>query len=115
MAPLEEELIDTLIITIIIEGAVVIGYSLWKKKPVRPILFTSVCGNLVTQSLLWIGLNLFFWNYLVSLLIAEILICALEGLMLYSIRPNHLNPKEAMVLSLGMNTASFMLGWFLPV
>jgi hypothetical protein len=108
-------LIGTLLITIILEGAVVIGYSRWKKKPVRPIFFTSVCGNLVTQSLLWIGLNLFVRNYLVTLLIAEILICAIEGLMLYSIRSNHLNPKEAVFLSLGMNVASFMLGWFLPV
>ena len=108
-------MIGTLFITIIIEGGVVVGYSRWKKKPVRPILFTSICGNLVTQSLLWIGLNLFFRNYLAILLIAEILICAIEGLMLYSIRPNRLNPKEAVFLSLGMNAASFMLGWFLPV
>ena len=108
-------MIGTLLITIIIEGVVVIGFSRWKKKPVRPILFTSICGNLVTQSLLWIGLNLFFRNYLVTLLIAEILISAMEGLMLYSIRPNRLNPKEAIFLSLGMNATSFMLGWFLPV
>jgi hypothetical protein len=108
-------LIGTLLITIMLEGAVVIGYSLWKKKPVRPILFTSFCGNLVTQSLLWIGLNLFFRNYLVTLLIAEILISAMEGLLLYSIRPNQLNPKEVIFLSLWMNATSFMLGWFLPV
>ena len=108
-------MIGTLLITIIIEGVVVVGFSHWKKKPVRPILFTSICGNLVTQSLLWIGLNLFFRNYLVTLLIAEILISAMEGLMLYSIRPNRLNPKEAAFLSLGMNATSFMLGWFLPV
>jgi len=108
-------LIVTLVVTILIEGAVVIGYSLWKKKPARPILFTSICGNLVTQSLLRIGLNLFVRNYLVALLIAEILIAAMEGLMLYSIRHNQLNPKEAIFLSLVMNATSFMLGWFLPV
>ncbi|HET9905727.1 MAG TPA: hypothetical protein VFQ23_03780 [Anaerolineales bacterium] len=108
-------MIGTLLITIIIEGAVVIGYSLWKTKPVRPILFTSICGNLLTQSLLWIGLNLFFRNYLVTLLMAEILIWILESIFLYFIRPNHLKLTEATLLSLVMNGFSFGLGWFLPV
>ena len=107
-------MIVTLLITIIIESAVAIGYSLWEKKPVRPILFTSMCGNLLTQSLLWIGLNLFFQNYLVTLLTAEILIWIIESILLSSIRLNHLNLKEATLLSLGMNALSFGLGWFLP-
>jgi len=98
-----------------IESALVIGYSHWAKKPVKAILFTSICGNLLTQSLLWLGLSLFFWNYLATLLIAEILIWLIESILLYTIRPNHLNLKEATLLSLGMNAASFVLGWFLPV
>ena len=102
-------MIGTFLITIIIEGAVVLGYSLWKKKPVRPILFTSICGNLVTQSLLWIGLNLFFRSYLVALLIAEILIWILESIFLYSSSPqsseahrsHHFKPGDERVEVLG--------------
>jgi hypothetical protein len=108
-------LIVTLFITIIIESLVVIGYSLWRQKPVQPILFTSICGNLITQLLLWIVLNLFLQNYLVVLLIAEILIWIIESVLLYSIPANHLNLKEAALLSLGMNVFSFALGWSLPI
>jgi hypothetical protein len=108
-------LIATLLITIFVEGLVVIGYSLWRKKPIKPVLFTSICGNLITQSFLWIGLNLFFRNYLVTLLGAEILIWVIESGFLYSIPANHLDLKEAILLSLGMNATSFAIGWFLPV
>ena len=108
-------MIVTLLITIIVESVIVIGYSLWAKKPVKTILLTSISGNLVTQFLLWILLNLFFRHYLATLLIAEFLIWIIESLLLYSIRPNHLNLREATLLSLGMNAASFMLGWFLPL
>ncbi len=107
-------MILTLFITIIIESVVVIGYSLWGKKPVKPILFTSICGNLITQSLLWVVLNLFFQNYLLTLLIAEILIWIIESVLLYSIPANQLRFKEAILLSLGMNALSFSIGWFLP-
>lgn len=108
-------MIFPLFITLLTESLVVIGYSHWGKKPVKTILPTSIFGNLVTQSLLWILLNLFFRQYLITLLIAELLIWLLESFLLYSIRPNSLDLKEATLLSLGMNAASFGLGWFLPV
>lgn len=108
-------MIVTLLITIIIESVIVIGYSLWAKKSFKTILLTSISGNLVTQSLLWILLNLFFRHYLTTLLIGEFLIWIIESLLLYSIRSNHLNLREATLLSLAMNAASFGLGWFLPV
>ncbi len=108
-------MIDTLVITLILESAVVIAYALWAKKSIKPILATSICGNLITQSLLWIVLNLFFQNYVVTLFTSEILIWIAESLLLYSIPANHLSFKEAILLSLGMNLTSFTLGWFLPV
>lgn len=108
-------MIVTLFITIIIESTLVVGYALWGKKPVKPILFTSICGNLITQALLWSVLNLFFQNYLLTLLIAEILIWVIETVLLYSIPANQLSFKEAALLSLGMNALSFAVGWFLPV
>jgi hypothetical protein len=83
-------LIPTLLITIIIESAVVVGYSLWRKKPVRPILYTSLCINIITQSLLWIFLNLFFRRYLIALLVGEALIWAIESFLLFIVPANRL-------------------------
>jgi hypothetical protein len=65
--------------------------------------------------MLWIALNLFFQNYLVTLFLSEILIWIAESLLLYSIPANQLSIKEAILLSLEMNLTSFTLGWFLPV
>ena len=108
-------MIQTLAITIFVEGIVCLVYSIWRKKPIRPILFTGICVNLVTQSFLWIVLNLFFRNYLVTLLIAEILIWMIESVLLWYIPANHLRFAEAIFLSLIMNLASFVPGWFLPI
>ena len=108
-------MIIALLITVIIEGIVAVGYALWRRKPALPLLFTSICINLLTQSLLWIGLNLFFRQYLIALAIAEVLIWGLESILLYVVRATELRLQDAVVLSLSMNLASFALGWLLPV
>jgi len=108
-------LIVTLFITVLVEGIIVSGYSIWRRKPLMPILFTSLIANLITQSLLWIGLNLFFQHYLSTLLIAEFLIWMVESVLLYYVPANRLRFTEALFLSLTMNLVSFALGWFLPV
>jgi predicted membrane protein len=105
----------TLLMTVLLEGAVAIIYTVWREKPVRPILLTSVFGNLVTQSMLWIALTLSFRHYLLTLALAEILIWGIESLLLYGVRANDLKPKEAALLSLIMNGISLAVGWFLPV
>ena len=107
-------MIDSLVITIIIESMVVLGYSFWRRKPARSLLVTSVWVNILTQSLLWIGLNLFFRDYRVTLLISEIAIWGIESFLLCIIPANRLDPNEATLLSLGMNASSFTIGWFLP-
>ena len=108
-------MIPTLLITIIVEGTVVLGYSIWRKKPVRPILFTSICANLITQSFLWMVLNLLFRHYLTALVVAEILIWMIESVLLYYFPANQLSFVEAAILGLSMNLASFALGWVLPI
>ena len=108
-------MISTLLWTIVIESIVVIGYSVGQKKPVFPILFTSISVNLVTQSLLWIVLTLFHQYYLVTLLLAEVVIWLVEGIALWYIPANRLGFKDAMFLGLSMNLLSFAMGWFLPV
>jgi hypothetical protein len=91
------------------------GYSLWRKKPAGAILITGVFANLITQSFLWVVLNLFFPHYLITLFLAEILIWMIESLLLYSVPANRLRLADAILLSLSMNLASFALGWFLPM
>jgi len=107
--------IETLSITILVEGVVCLGYSIWRRQPVRYLLITSVFVNLITQTLLWVALSLFYQHYLVVLLVAEIFIWVIESILLYGIRINQLKVREALFLSLCMNLASFGIGWFLPV
>ena len=108
-------MIWSLPVTVIVETAVCLGYSKWRSKPIGPILFTSFFANLVTQSILWIALNIFFQHYLVTLFVAEILIWMIEGVWLHSFRANRLDIREALALSLLMNLSSFGLGWFLRI
>ncbi|MGE5374650.1 MAG: hypothetical protein ACM3XO_06290 [Bacteroidota bacterium] len=108
-------MIYTLAITILVETVVVTGYSTWQNKPLGPLLLTSLVGNLLTQSLLWIALTVFFDSYAVTLLIGEIFVCVIETVLLYVIPANKLRLREAALLSLMMNLASMACGWFLPV
>ena len=108
-------MIVTLLITILVEGIVAIGYSFWRRKSVYPILLTSICGNLITQPLLWLVLKLFFRYYVMTLMVAELFIWSMESILLYSVSANRLRFVNAIFLGLGMNLSSFALGWFLPV
>lgn len=105
----------TLIVTIIIEGLVSLGYAVWQRKPVFSISLTILFGNIITQSLLWIILNIFFNDYLIALFMSEILIWLGEGVFLACVRINQLNFKEALLLSLVVNLCSFGVGMFLPI
>ena len=108
-------MIFTLSISILVEGVVVLGYSLWRRNPFIPVLFTSICGNLITQPFLWIVLTIFFRYYVITLFVAELLIWMIESLLLYAVPANGLRFSEAVRLSLSMNLTSFILGWLLPV
>ena len=105
----------TLTITILVEGVLASLFSLKFAKPIGPILITSLIGNLLTQSLLWLGLWVFYRQYLTALFVAEVLIWLLEGSLFYIVRANQLRLAEALWLSLGLNLSSFALGWWLPV
>jgi hypothetical protein len=107
--------IATLAVTICIESVTVAAYALWRGKPLKHLLFSSFCANLFTQFFLWIVLTLFSPHYLASLVIAEICIWGMEAFILFIYRHNRLKFREALLLSLVMNLASFSIGWFLPV
>lgn len=105
----------TLVFTILIEAILVFIFSRLRSKPLRPLLLTSVFANLITQSILWIGLLLFFRHYWLVLTVMEIFIWLVESLTFYRVRANQLTLKDAMLLSLAINLASFSVGLFLPV
>jgi hypothetical protein len=107
--------IATLLITVLAEGIVAIVYSIRRSKPVGPILLTSVLGNLLTQSLLWMVLTFSFRYYLLTLALVEIAIWGIESFLFHAVPANQLKLKEAALLSLGLNGISLALGWLLPV
>ena len=111
----QEKVIATLALTIIIESVVAAAFAIWRQKPLTKLLFSSICANLFTQSLLWITLVLFPRQYLVTLIIVEVSIWGIEAVFFYLLRFNRLNLKEAFLLSLAMNLCSFGIGWLLPV
>jgi len=108
-------LIYTLLITIILEGSIVLGYCKRSGKPLLPLLVTSVIANILTQSMLWIMLIVFFRYYVAALGIAEVLIWFVESALLAFPVKNQLKWTDALRLSLIMNLVSFGIGWFLPV
>lgn len=108
-------MIATLLITIVIEGLVCLGFAFRYKKPLRPLLLTCLMVNLFTQPLLWLVLETFFDHYLTALFAAELAIVEIEAMLLYMVPNNRLRWQDALILSLTMNLASFFAGWFLPV
>ncbi len=108
-------MIGSLLVTLFIEGMIVLAYATWQKKPANRLLLVSVIMNVGTQSMLWLALNFFAGYYLATLFVVEIFIWLLESVCLYIFTGSRLAWREAILLSLAMNLASFGLGWFLPV
>ncbi len=108
-------MIATFFVTVLIENIVAGGYAVLRRKPIIHLLFSCLLANLLTQPLLWLGLRVFFQDYLLVLCIAEFGIWITEGAILFLYPHNQLRLREALVLSLAMNLASFSAGWFLPL
>ena len=108
-------MIATLFITVFIEGVVVVAYCIWGRKPLLSLLITSVAANIMTQSILWAVVNIYFRDYLAALLICEIFIWLFESLLIFFTHKDRLTLRSAALLSLCMNFLSFGTGWLLPV
>lgn len=108
-------MILTLFLTLVLETLVAAGFCYWRRKPFKSIFLTAGIANLLTQSMLWLALNLLYRHYLPALFIGEIVIWLVESAILRLIPSNKLGWLEALGLSLLMNLASFGIGWFLPI
>lgn len=108
-------MIKTLLLTVLLEGTIIVGYCRRSGKPLLPILVTSVIANLITQSMLWIVLTIFFRHYIPALLLTEVSIWLTESVVLSLPASNQLKIKDALLLSLIMNLTSFGAGLLLPL
>ena len=108
-------MIYTLLITLLIEGMVVLVYSAIRRRPAGDLLLVSFIINIFTQITLWVALRIFFSYYLIALIVAEVLIWLVESVLLHRLSRESLSLSNAVFLSLYMNLASFGIGWFLPV
>lgn len=108
-------MISTLLVTVLIEGIVVLAYARLKQLPAGGLLRASLIVNVITQSLLWISLAIFFRHYLTALLTGEVIIWLAESLLMQRLSGNQLTWRQSVVLSLCMNLSSFGLGWLLPI
>ena len=110
-----KSVIITLVITILIEALLVVWFANYYSKPVSSLLLSSMLANIFTQSLLWLTLAFSPLDYLITLIFTEICIFLIEAFILFIIFTNQLTFRQALVLSLGINLASFTIGWFIPV
>ena len=111
-------MLATLLLTLLIESVVVVGYARHKGGPQAEILHlltATALANLGTQPLLWLVLRHWVAEYMTVLLLGELCIWILEGVALYFYPFTKLRWMESLCLSLAMNGSSFGIGWFLPV
>lgn len=103
-------------ITLGVELALGLVYALWRKHPVFYLLTVILLMNMITQPILWLTLSgTFVGLSIVRTLMAETMVWLVEGWILLKALPGEITSKEAFLLSLVLNLASFGLGLMLPL
>lgn len=102
-------------ITLGCESFVLSVFAHRQNKPLKSLLLSGLLANLVTQPFLWVWLAVFYRMYWVALLTGEALIFLGEAVLLKLIPDNRLSWREAILLSLLMNSLSLGAGIFLAV
>jgi hypothetical protein len=106
-----------LLVTLFIELTLALVYALFRKRPVALVLTVVCMLNLITHPALsiFIGEFWFAWKYnLLLLLAAEAVIWLGEAFILGLALRKHIRFREALLLSLLLNAASFGIGLLLP-
>jgi len=105
-----------LIITLVVELLLGAGYALWKKRPGSIVLTVILLLNLITQPALWITISGFSgMNPILLTLLAEVVVWLVEAGGLYLSQRATIRFREALLVSLALNAASFAIGSLFPV
>ena len=91
------------------------AYAAWRKWSRLPLLTGILIANTITQLLLWASLEAVAGGSLWSaLLIGETMIWLIEALIVYLTQRSTMRKRDALLLSLGLNTISFAVGLLMP-
>ena len=105
----------TLPITVLIEILLGVGYAVWRKRPVFPVVVVVLAMNVFTQLGLWGALEASrSGDALAFTLLLEGGIWLVEALVLFFAQRKAMRFKEAALLSLALNAVSFVIGLALP-
>jgi len=99
--------IESLIITLILE--VFVGYVfVYSIKNYKRILASIVAANIISLTLLWLAVISSF-SFLV-VIVAEVSVTVFEALFVFALNKKMITLKNAFVMSVVMNLASFIIG-----
>lgn len=102
--------IMALAITIIVEIPVAFAYlKIIKVRKIARILITLIVVNIISVPILWFVF--IFLLGLVGIILGEIFAVVFEGFFIYYFNKKGLDLKNAMLMSLIMNIASFLIGF----
>ena len=105
-----------LLITLVVELVLGVGYVLWKKRSASIILTVILLLNLITQPVLWITISGFSgMNPIFLTLLAEAVVWLVEAGGLYLSQRSSMSFREALWVNLALNAASFIVGSLLPI
>jgi hypothetical protein len=102
-------------LTIAVESVLAFAYSSLRGKPRLSLVTAVLLINLITLPALWFVLQSLNNSSLPFLALGEVLIWLFETVLLYLTQRSYLSFKESLILSLGLNGASFLAGLFFPV
>jgi len=110
-------ILEGLLVTLAVEMVLAAGYALWRKRPLVLLLTVVLMMNLITRSLFSLVFGGYFYlagDNFVWILAAELVIWIVEACILALALRKEVRFREALLLSLVLNAASFGIGLLLP-
>jgi hypothetical protein len=104
-----------LLVTILVELAVGVIYVLWHKRPWLKVLLTILLMNLLTQPIIWLVVMEMRQSLCAGTYALELAVVLLEAWILWLVLRKAVKFREAFLLSLAMNLASFGIGLLLAM
>jgi hypothetical protein len=101
-------------IGLVIENVIALIYTKIRNRPRIETLTFVTLANMVTLPALWIAAFYIGGYEFYALLLIEVVIWIVETVILYILQRREIDLKEAALLSLSINGASFLIGLLLP-